>query len=159
MKNLRTSVLCVSIALFSLCTAAQENNKAIPINEPDYNKPSLFANLPGKIPVNINAISTILNSPVGSTVSITLSEELRFVLEGQVVSAASKYENTMQSVVIRSSNLNGATFTLTKVYSQDGSRSYTGRIVSLQHGDLYELQNLDGQFVLIKRKFYDLVNE
>jgi hypothetical protein len=156
MKNLRTAILCASMALVSLCATAQ---KAIPINEPDYNKPNLFANLPGYIPVSIDAISSALNSPVGATVSITLSNELRFVIEGQVVSAVSKYENTMQSVVIRSTNFNGAVFTLTRTYAQDGSRKYTGRIVSLQHGDLYELQSRDGQFVLVKRKFYDLVNE
>jgi hypothetical protein len=155
MKNLRTTVLCLCITVFSLGATAQ----TVPVNEPDYNKPSLFSHLPGNIPVSIQSLNALLESPIGSNVSITLSEDLRFVIEGQVVSAASKYENTMQSIVIRSTNFPGARLTFTRVTTADRSATYTGRIISMQHGDLYELQSRNGQFILIKKKFYDLVNE
>jgi hypothetical protein len=61
--------------------------------------------------------------------------------------------------VINSTNYNGARLTFSKTSNRDGSVSYNGRIVSFQHGDLFELKNQEGSFVLIKRNFYELVNE
>jgi len=157
MKNLRTSMLCVCITIFSLSAFAQDQR--IPINEPNENKPKLFNSLPDYVLVNITNLGTLLNAPVGQDVNINLGVESPFKFEGRVVSTASKYENTIQSVVIRSTNYQGARLTFTKIINPDGSISYTGRIISFQHGDLYELKNQNGQFALIKRKFNDLVNE
>ena len=65
----------------------------------------------------------------------------------------------MNSVVIRSTNYNGATLTISKTMNADETISYSGRIISFQSGDLFELQNKDGHLTLVKRNFYDLVNE
>ena len=157
MKNLRTTTLCVCLTLYSLCSSAQ--NQKIPINEPDYNKPKLFENLPDKIPVSLDNITSLFNSSVGRPVNISLAEGRQFQFEGQVVSTASKFENTLQSIVVRSTNYNGATLTVSRITSPEGIVTYTGRIISFQHGDLYELQNKDGIYTLVKRNFYDLVNE
>lgn len=157
MKNLRTTVLCVCITLSSLCSFAQET--AVPVNEPDLSKPKLFQNLPDVIPVSKESLNGLLSNPVGRNVSVSLSTDARFQFDGQVVSAASKYNNTMQSVVIRSSNFNGARFTISRIINDDGTINYSGRIMSFQHADLYELKEQAGQLVLVKRNFYDLVNE
>ncbi len=157
MKNLRTPALFVWMILYSLFAPAQ--HQTIPLNEPDNNKPRLFNNLPDNIPVNINTLAGLLNAPVGSTISTNLASDMPFTFEGQVVSAASKYGGSIRSVVIRSTNFNGARLTLSKITNEDGISSYTGRIISLQHGDLYVLQNRDGQFALVKKGFYDVVNE
>ncbi len=157
MKNLRTTAVCVSILFYSLCTSAQ--NAAIPINEPDYNKPVLFSNLPDKIPVSMNDISSLFATPVGREINLSLSAQNNLQFTGEVISSVNKYANSMQSVVIRSSNYNGARFTVSKVIATDGTVTYTGRIISFQHGDLFELQKLNNELVLVKRNFYDLVNE
>jgi hypothetical protein len=162
MKNLRTSMLCVCITLFSLCTSAQDQklpDQQLPVSKPDYNKPKLFNSLPENISVDISNLSSLLNTPVGNAVSIDLGSDTPFKFEGRVVSAASKFENTIQSIVIRSTNFPGARLTFSKINNSDGSFSYTGRIMSFQHDDLFELQNQNGHFALIKRKFNDLVNE
>jgi len=143
--------------LFSFCTYAQDQK--LPVNEPDYNKPKLFNSLPDYVQVNIANLSALLNSPLGHDVSINLGSNSPFIFEGHVVSTASKYENTIQSVVVRSTNFPGARLTFSKITNADGTFSYTGRIISFQHGDLFELQNQNGQFALIKKKFNDLVNE
>ena len=157
MKNLRTPLLCLFAMLFSLCSFAQ--NEKDPINEPDLNKPKLFSNLPDRIPVSIEKIKDLLNAPVGNSTSLKVTESSSFQFDGEVVSKATKYDNRIQSVVIRSTNFNGARFTISRITKEDGTFSYTGRIISFQHGDLYELQNLGGQFTLVKKNFYDLVNE
>jgi hypothetical protein len=157
MKNLRTSVLCLSAMLFTLFVKAQNSN--VPINEPDYNKPRLFANLPDQIPININAINSLLSTAIGSAVDMNLTDGSSFNFKGEVVSSVSKYQNSITSVVIRSSNFEGARFTISKITEVDGSIKYAGRIFSMKNADLYELKNNNGNYILIKRNFYDLVNE
>jgi len=161
MKNLRTSVLCVCVTLYSLCAAAQKN-VGVPINEPDYNKPKLFKNLPDNIPVSIDKINSLFSIQPGEPVDATLSEASSlssFQFKGQVISSGTKYNNTMQSIVISSSEYNGARFTITKVIDETGVTAFRGRIVSLQSGDLFELQNINGKYSLIKRNLYDMVSE
>jgi hypothetical protein len=157
MKNFRTSVLCVCIILYSLCSTAQ--NQQLRSSDPNYIRPKLFQSLPDNISVSIDNLNNLLNTPVGQTVNIDLSDKSQFPFEGVVISASSKEENNIQSVVIRSTNYNGARLTLSKISDDNGTISYSGRILSFQHEDLFELKNQDGHFTLIKRKFNDLVNE
>jgi hypothetical protein len=156
MKNLYTAVLCLCITFYSLCSAAQ--NQGLRANGPDGSKPKLFQSLPGNISINTDNLNTLLNTPVGHDVSMNLSDNSQFQFQGQVISASSK-ENNIQTVVIRSTNYNGARLTLSKINNEDGTISYSGRILSFQHGDLLELKNQNGHYILVKRKFNDLVNE
>ena len=41
----------------------------------------------------------------------------------------------------------------------DGSVRYSGRIISFQHADAYEINLENNQYVFVKKGFYDLVNE
>jgi hypothetical protein len=159
MKNLRTSVLCVCVTLYSLCTAAQANSHPVPINEPNYNKPKLFQGQPDNIPVNLDNLNSLFSKQVGLSVSVNLAEASTFQFDGQVISTASKYNNSIQSVVLRCSNFNGAQLTVSKVIDENGTTVYRGRIISMQHGDLYELQQSNGKYALVKRNFYDVINE
>jgi hypothetical protein len=158
MKNLRTSVLFACITFYSLCSAAQAQK--VPVTEPDYNKPKLFSNLPETIPVSIDNLNNLVNAKPGININTTLSTDSRTApFQGNVVSAVSKYDNKVQTVVIKSTNYNGATLTISKIKKDDGSISYIGRLISFQHGDLYVLQQKDGGFMLVKKNFYDVVNE
>jgi hypothetical protein len=157
MKNHRTTMLCVCITLFSLCTYAQ--NQTISVTQQDNNSSLPFSNLPDLIPANIADLNTLLNAPVGQSVKINPGSDFRLTLEGQVVSISSKFENTVQSVVIRSTNFPGTRLTFSKISSPDGTLSYAGRILNIQNADLFELQNQNGQFVLIKKKLNDFVND
>ena len=157
MKNLRTAALCATISLYCLSSVAQTGD--IPINEPNLNKPKLFQNLPDIIPVKMNNITVLMGAEVGRPVSLSLSDATVFQFEGISVSSVSKYENTIQSIVIRSTNFPGATLTVSRITDDTGNISYIGRMLSMQHGDMFELKNENSQFLLVKRKFYDLVNE
>jgi hypothetical protein len=158
MKNIRTAALCVCLSFLGFGAAAQTST-TIPINEPDYNKPKMFDSFPEQIPFNVGIINHLLSASVGTGVDLNIGDGVTFRLAGQVVSTASKYQQTITSVVIRCQNFNGASLTITKIVGEDGTITYKGRMMSKQHGDLYELQNLNGQLTLVKRKFYDLVNE
>jgi hypothetical protein len=159
MKNLRTTVLCACITLCSLISAAQ-NQKFI-INEPDYNKPRAFDNLPEVIPVSSNNLNELVNSKTGVRITTTFSSDSKTApFEGQVVSAVSKYEDKVQTVFIKSSNYNGATLYISKVTTDDGTVKYNGRLMTdFRHGDLYILQQKKDGFALVKKNFYDVINE
>jgi hypothetical protein len=156
MKNLRTYVMCVCMTSCSLVSFAQ--NKPVPINEPDLSKPRLFSNLPEKIQVNIADLDRLFGSQQGRPAPVNLSLGINAQLEGTVTSISSVTDD-LQTVIVRSTNYNGANLTVSRRQLPDGSFSYTGRIVSFKHGDLYELQQQQGTWMLVKKNYYDLVNE
>lgn len=156
MKNLRTHAVCFCIMLVSICTAAQNNDRP-PLNEPDYNRPRLFNNLPEKVAFNVNNVSSLFNASIGGAVDVELSENAQFRFNGEVISSTAT--DKVQKVVIRSSNFNGANMTIIKVTNDDGSVMYRGRILSFKHGDFYELQKSTEGYVLVKKDYYQLVNE
>lgn len=157
MKNRSFIALCVSVLLFNVPLLAQNQN--VPLNEPDYNKPLLFRSFPDSIPVNIASFDRAVSFSQGEDVSVNVSDNVQFVFQGKVMSIASKYGNSIQSVVIKSNVYDGAGLTISKVTDSNGNVSFTGRIVSMKSGDLYELVKTDSGYFIVKRKFYDLINE
>lgn len=144
--------------LGTFCSSAQNGNPP-PVHEPDYNRASLFQDKPATVSFAKEIFAPLFDAPVGRTVSVNFSDESGFRFDGEVVSAVSKYNNAIQSVVVRSSNFPGARLAVSRITAEDGSVSFTGRIISLQHGDLYELKNNDNEFVLVKKKTNELLNE
>jgi len=157
MKNRSIIALCVSVLLFNVQLLAQNQN--VPLNEPDYNKPLLFRSFPDSILVNISNFERAVSYTAGEDVSVNISDNVQFPFPGKVMSAASKYGNSIQSVVIKSNVYDGAGLTISKVIDSNGNTSFTGRIVSMKSGDLYELVKTDSGYFLVKRNFYDLINE
>jgi len=153
MKNLVKGIICLS--LFLICQ--QSNAQTPPVREPDMNRPSLFQNLPNKISCRINDLSALLDLETGKPVSFSFVNNLNF--QGVISSVASKSDNTLSSVVIRSTNFPGAALSFSRIKKEDGSFSYVGRIISFQHGDAYEIGLENGQYYFVKKGFYDLVNE
>lgn len=156
MKNLRTAVLCAGIVCLSCTSFAQEHQA--PLNEPNRNKPRLFTQLPDRIDLRTDAISDLFNAPVGQPASFSLADDNRSQFQGDVISAGMASSN-VQRLVIRSTNFPGATFSVSKITQDDGSVVYRGRIISFSHGDVFILENKEGRYQLVKKNFYDLVNE
>lgn len=157
MKNRSFIALCVSALIFNVQLLAQ--NQDVPLNEPDYNKPLLFRSFPDSIPVNIASFDRAVSFSQGEDVSVNISDNVQFPFPGKVMSIASKYGNSIQSVVIKSNVYDGAGLTISKVTESNGNIFYTGRIVSMKSGDLFELVKTESGYFLVKRKFYDLINE
>jgi hypothetical protein len=152
------------LLLLSVCTTVMglsgfAQTQTIPLNEPNYNKPGLFQQMPDTISVNLEILIGLLNSPIGNPVNANLSDNSNFQFQGQVVSYASKFANNIQSVVIRSANYPGATLNFSRISKSDGTVTYRGRILSFEHGDLYDLVTQGSRLFLVKKKFYDLVAE
>lgn len=154
MKQPIAGVIFFLLSLCSITTAAQKENL---INEPDYNKPQLFADLPQKFDVNIPALETLLDLPVGQAIDIPMVQNKRY--QGVVVSKSSPSDPAVKSVVINSTNKQGATFTFTRIRNEDGSFDYIGRIMSYNNSDAFELVKEGTSYRLVKRHLYDLFSE
>ena len=157
MKNLRSIMACICLSFLGFSAAAQ--NDQSPFNEPDLNRPMLFKNLPDRIELSEDYINSLFGSTSGRSVNVTTSKTGSIPFEGVVVSTGSDLNDKLQSVIIRSTNFNGAQFTISRYTDADGNVTYNGRILSFRHGDAYVLKNESGNLVLIKKKFYSLVNE
>ncbi len=123
-------------------------------------KPALFANLPDKIQFDITGLQELFsNVAAAKEINAGFIEKNIPGFNGKIISATSKYNNTLHSVVVSSTRFNGATLTLSSTTTTDGTVRYSGRIVSFNHDDLYVLQKDEQQYFLIKKKFRELVNE
>ena len=156
MKNPGISILSVCIILCSLSASAQNiPGKTLPINEPDYNKPKLFADLPDRLDFSPEKISSLFDLPVGQSVNVPITAAFGF--SGQVVSKSDDPKST--SVVIRSTNRLGARFIFTKITDENNQIKYIGRIISLKHADSYEIISENNQYYFKKKGIYDLMTE
>ncbi|HEX7906279.1 MAG TPA: hypothetical protein VF487_20535 [Chitinophagaceae bacterium] len=155
MKNLRTYSLCVCMLLTGMFAFSQTPESRT--NQLNADKPKLFSALPDNIPVDVSSFTGILTNEVGKSVSLGVTNSLR--LQGQVVSASDQSDNKIKSVVVRLVNYPGARLTFSSAKDEKGNIIYTGRIISRDHSDLYELINQDGQYSFVKKNYYDLINE
>jgi len=153
MKNLLQGMIC----LLFMFTCIFSNAQKPPVKEPDTERPSLFKQLPPQANCRINDLQGLLNNSIGMQVNIQIADNLQF--QGTVVSVANKYDNTVKSVVVRSSNFPGAALTFSKIKKEDGSFYFAGRIISYQHEDAYEIVFANGQYSFVKKGFYDMVND
>jgi hypothetical protein len=155
MKQLKASAIGVLLAVCYMQAGAQQ--KQIPLNEPDYNKPKLFNNLPEKMDLKLSAVEPIFDYELGKSVNIQVADN--FLFQGMVVSKSDEKNESVKSIVIRSANLQGAVFTLSKTTNTDGSFSYIGRIMSRNNGDAYEIKKENNEYVLQKKNLNELIAE
>lgn len=153
MKTFKFIVLSSLFCLGHFYSGAQEQK--IPINQPNYNQPRLFDDVPQKVDIKVSDIETLFNFSVGTFVTAKFSKT--FYLQGTVVS---KSDNaSVKSVVIKAVNRRGAVFTFTQITDKDGSVVYRGRILSKDNGDAFELVQENGNYFLQKKNYHELVTE
>jgi len=156
MKNLTLAAFSVCMTFCSVCSIAQNvQNRSVSVNEPDYNRPKLFSDLPDRIDFDPNHLSTLLTTQVGQSVSLSITP--KFNISGQVVSKADGQNSS--SVVVRLSNRPGARLIFTKRTDPNNSIKYIGRIISLKHGDSYEIVLENDRYYFKKKGIYDLITE
>lgn len=154
MKTLKTITICAILNLGILHSEAQEK---LPINQPNYNKPKVFDDLPRKMNLTISDLESLFDLSVGSPVIAKLSQNFHF--KGTVVSRSGDSKSQVRSVVINSTTRKGSVFTFTKITKEDGDFVYRGRILNKESIDAYEIVKEDDQYVLDKKNYYEMVRE
>src|SRR5678815_187683 len=98
MKNLKLAPFFICITFYSVCSFAQNVDKrTVSVNEPDYSKPKLFADLPDRINFDPIHLLALFSTEVGQSISLSVTPG--FIISGQVVSKANDQNST--SVVMR----------------------------------------------------------
>jgi hypothetical protein len=154
MKTLKTITICMALSLGFLYSGAQEK---LPFNQPDYNKPKIFDDLPKKINLKITDMDSLFDLAVGRSVMVKIAQNFHF--KGTVVSKSGSSEDQVRSVVIKSNTKNNAAFTFTRIPTGNGSFVYRGRILSKESIDAYEIVKENDQYVLEKKNYYEMVRE
>jgi hypothetical protein len=157
MKMFKAIATCVLLCLSYFYSEAQENLPRI--NEPDYNKPKLFEDLPQKMNLTISDMESLFDLSVGTPVLAKLTKSFHF--KGTIVSKSGTAVSRVRSVVIKSTTnvRQGAVFTFTKISNVDGGYTYRGRIISKESIDAYEIIKENGQYVLQKKNYFEMVRE
>jgi hypothetical protein len=155
MKTVQTAALVALLGVSSLFASAQEQR--LPINQPDYNKPRLFSDLPQKMNVTTSDLESLFGLSVGTPVMAKLSKSFPF--KGTIVSKSGTTGSQVQSVVIRSTTRQGAILTLSKIANTDGSFVYRGRVLSRESIDAYEIVKENDEYVLEKKNYYEMIRE
>ncbi|WP_255156013.1 hypothetical protein [Ferruginibacter sp. HRS2-29] len=111
-------------------------------------KTRLFATLPDRIDLNSDVFKNVMTLAEGAAIAIPMGDGYTF--QGIVLSNEIKYSN-LQSVTIRSANLDNSFFSISKITNADNSISYTGRIMNNNALDGYEIKKAEaGNYKLQK---------
>jgi hypothetical protein len=153
MKTFKFITVGVLFTLSYFYSSAQQER--IPVNQPNYNQPRLFEDVPQKVDLRITDMETLFDYPVGSSVSAKFSKG--FYLQGTVVSKSD--DASVKYLVIKSVNRRDAVFTFTKIINKDGSFTYKGRILSKNNSDAFEVVKENGQYFLQKKNYNEMVTE
>lgn len=154
MKILKTGLLSLLLTLCAACASAQ---LVAPAQAANLRKPELFRDLPNRMEVRQQVLAPLLQNKLGDKVSVPLASG--FTFDGVVVSKSNAAETRYKTVVLRSTNRPGASFTITGIQKADNTMQYSGRMLSLQHNDAYEMKDEGGQLALEKTQLEDLLSE
>lgn len=126
-KSLLMLLLCLSTAV-----GYSQQNVAT--------KTRLFAATPDKIDIASELFSKLMTFSEGAEVTFPLGNGVTF--NGIVLSNEMKYSN-LQSMTIRSAELNNSFFSLSKITNPDNSISYVGRIINNNALDGYQVKKAE----------------
>jgi len=156
MKNLIVTLITVCISFCGLATAAQAlPTKKLPLNEPDYTKPKLFADLPDRLDFNPNDLLNLFELQPGQSVSVKVDSS--FIFTGDLVSKSN--DNRSSSAVLRLTNRSGARLVFTRIKGENNLVKYLGRIISFKHEDCYEIVCESDHYYFKKKSIYDVISE
>lgn len=153
--KIQKTVAFLVLLLYGSFASAQETS--VPLNSTAHGREKLFADLPDKMSLQATDLESLLQLPVGTKVSATVTRNLSVV--GNVVSRSNGADAAVQSVVIKSTNRLGSTLTVTRITAKDGSVSYIGRMMNRLGSDALEIIKEGQEYVIHKKNTNDLLNE
>jgi len=145
MKNLYTAGLLCLLAFTAFTSYSQVEP---PLNQPATDRPSLFASLPERFECNTEQLEKIFSLSPSQKISLKLNSA--FSIEGVL---AEKFERSSHftTINIKLTNYSDALFNVSKTEDKSGI-SYTGRIVSIKHGDALLLKKENGKYFFLRQK-------
>ena len=131
-------MLCLSVC--TITGIAQKTNSP---------KPSLFSSYPSTINLSENTIKQLFAASEGQIIDMAF--EGNFKLHGPVISKISKYNNSLQTMVVKLPAFNNILFSISKIVENEKSTIFRGHLFNSRYADSYELKcNASKQYQLIK---------
>jgi hypothetical protein len=137
-----------------LCFSTEVFSQEVPLNEPDYNKPRIFSDLPEKMDLRIPETERLFKLKAGDAVTVQLTNEL--MLKGTILSIGGQ-ENS-KSLVFKATNRGNAVLSISRIQI-DGNIIYNGRIMNRDNGDALLIKKENDVYVVQKIGLYDLISE
>ena len=156
MKNFYTRVFVLCSFVISSSIRAQQVSL---FREPDKNLPKIFQQLPDTLIFQPEKFIELLERKIGEQVQLSISNDARMQMNGQLVSSVSKYDDQIQSVVFRTDTEEPMLIIISKIRSEKGDLTYRGYIRGKSSADLYVLTNVKDGWRWVKKSFYDVINE
>ena len=101
-------------------------------------KKLLFSRYPPNIACTEAQLSKLFNADKGQQVSLKLSDN--FKLEGPVFNKTSKYNNTLQTLVVQLPAFNNMLLAISKRAAANNQTVYIGHLYNSESADGYQLQ-------------------
>lgn len=148
MKPMNALLVLCCIMMCSYASSAQilTNNRS---QIQSSGRSQLFRNVSQRVPAKITELDKAFSAREGTSVKLQFKN---FEFEGTITSTIKRYDN-LHSVLIKSSSLDNAVFSISKRIGDDKTITYVGRIIHENYADGYELiQEEDGSYMLNKIK-------
>ncbi len=138
MKHYATYALYVLFSCTAMTGFSQNTNQ----------KPRQFNSFPAIVHCNQQELTKVFNTTQGQPISLSFSDNFNF--SGTVTSNLVKYAN-LQTAIVVSPDFSNTIFSVSKITNNDGSISYSGRIINKNYFDGFELKkNTTGEYQLVK---------
>ena len=145
MKNLYAAGL-LSVLLFTAHLLHAQVDP--PLNQHIPDKPLLFVSLPDKFECDLPELENLFSNTVSKTFFVKLHSTL--LLDGVVLEKIVRSKQLF-TLNLRLKNYGDALFNLNRI-NDNGNIIYTGRIVSIDYGDLLVLKREKEKYFFIKQK-------
>ena len=122
--------MCVILLLHGYIHAQES---PLPVFQPKAGKPLLFASLPDRFDVSIDALKKILSGEINEQINVQLSGQ--FQISGKIVDKSHQNPGTF-SVNVRLENYHNALLNISAKLLADNSLNIQGRIIHPKYGDV-----------------------
>jgi hypothetical protein len=139
MKHSATLVSGLCCLIFGLNSIAQTNIK----------KPSAFNDFPKIVYCPASTIANLFSIAQGQSAKIEFGENK--VLEGRIINKISKYNNTLQTIVIQIPAYGNSILSISKRKENDNSTVFIGHLFNNNFADGFQLKpGKNNQYELVK---------
>ncbi|MEO8852156.1 MAG: hypothetical protein ABI359_00155 [Ginsengibacter sp.] len=120
------------------------------------NRQNYFNKYAERLPANVSELEKAFSTAEGGKVKINFGN---FSFFGIVTSSVKKYEN-LQSIVVKSPDLNNTLLAISRKINEDKTISYVGHIINEKYADGFELRkDNDGSYAMNKIRTDALIED
>lgn len=139
---------CLCLVVYSLCSFTTVAQEPIGLHQQTSSKPLLFSRIANRTTCDAGILLKAFKGQVQDTITLQLSPEYSFT---GVLTEKVQHSPELLSINLRSVTNPGALFHLSLLTPTHTTRRITGRIIHPQSGDVLQLIQEQGNYILVKQ--------